>query len=149
MCWPGVSCLYNIFSNNLPSFVQMQSSGKLLPLLCLSSAPAQSLSLSLLWFCSGSTQFWFCSALFWLFNRSISVQVVGILFQPYKVHIFMRLPKVLPPATCNLQGSGGGELIYSLQIKSGVENQLVCALFCFYLYRVNILCLSYADPLAS
>lgn len=56
------------------------------------------------------------------------------------------------PATCHMQRAwewGGGELIYSLQIKSGVENQLVCALFCFYLYRVNILCLSYADPLAS
>lgn len=53
----------------------------------------------------------------------------------------------LPHATC--KEAGGAELIYSLQIKSGVENQLVCAIFCFYLYRVNTLCLSYADPLAT
>lgn len=66
------------------------------------------------------------------------------------IRIFMRLLKVLPPATCNLHGGRrGAELIYSLQIKSGVENQLVCAIYCFYLYRVNTLCLSYADPLAT
>lgn len=65
------------------------------------------------------------------------------------IRIFMRLLKLLPPATCNLRGEGVAELIYSLQIKSGVENQLVCAIFCFYLYRVNTLCLSYADPLAT
>lgn len=137
MCWPGVSCLYNIFSNNLPSFVQMQSSGKLLPLLCSSSAQ----SLSLLCFGSGSAQFW-------LFNRSISVQAVGNLFEPYRVHTYI-YASAEGPATCHMQparGRGGCGINLFLANEVGCREPIslryLLLLFVSSEYSVLILCRS-------
>lgn len=56
-------------------------------------------SLSLLCFGSGSAQFW-------LFNRSISVQAVGNLFEPYRVHTYI-YASAEGPATCHMQPAGG------------------------------------------